>query len=521
MSWKCPRVLISGVHSGVGKTSLALALAGALRRRGYRVQTFKVGPDFLDPTYLSLASGRPCYNLDGWMSSREYVQGLFVRAAQGADISVVEGVMGMFDGADPATSEGSTAEIARWLGTPILLAVDARGMARSLAAVVKGYADFESGLKISGVIANRCGLAKHVEWLAQSLETSSLPPLIAGVPIGALPRLPSRHLGLVTADSQNLSPNLIEQLALTLEKYASVDEIVRIAREALPLSPPSPCPLPPVDKTRPRGERAGTSKSKKKFPPPGGGRGRVGEKHDHSPRVRLGIAYDSAFHFYYRDLLDELEAGGGELIHFSPIRDPRLPEGLHALYFGGGYPEEHADALAANEKMLMDIRQFADSSRPIYAECGGLMYLGQKIETLDGRGHSLVGLLPAASRMLDRRKALGYVEITLRDDSLWGRRGKILRGHEFHYSELASEVAGQEGWRAVYSLRRKDIESARSEGFQRGRILASYAHLHLASHPEAIQRFLSLCAHPSFSPEEAVSQGGRRGAGRGSTLSEP
>ena len=452
-----PRVVLAGTHSGVGKTSLTLAIVAALRRRGYRVQTFKVGPDFLDPSYLALASGRPCYNLDGWMSSREYVEGLFARAAQGADISVIEGVMGMYDGAGPASSEGSTAEIARWLKAPVLLVVDASGMAFSLAAMVKGYAEFEPDLRICGVIANRCGTAWHVAALAEALQASSLPPLVGGIPLGALPNLPSRHLGLVTADSRTLSAEIIEKLALAWETHATVEEVVKLSQSAPPLSA-SP-----------------------------------GEKVKTSRRVRIGIPYDAAFHFYYPDLLDELEAAGGEVHRFSPIQDSHLPRGLQGLYLGGGYPEEHAEALAANENMLSDIRQLAVSGRPIYAECGGLMYLGQKLETLDGREHSLVGVLPATTRMLPLRKALGYVEIELREDSLWGSRGATLRGHEFHYSELVSEPAGKEGWRAVYNLRRRDTQKTRWEGFQRGRVLASYAHLHLASRPEAVKRFLSLC----------------------------
>lgn len=457
MSRNCPRVVIAGAHSGVGKTSATLAIVGALRRRGYRVQSFKVGPDFLDPSYLSLASGRPCYNLDGWMTSREYVRNLFAKTSYGADVSIIEGVMGMFDGADPKTLAGSTAEIAHWLDAPVLLVVDAHGMARSLAAVVKGYGEFEPNVKISGVLANRCGSAKHVEWLAQSLKASFLPPLMGGIPSGAFPQLPSRHLGLVTADAQNLSAGALEQLSLALEKYGSVDEIFALAREVSPLP-------------------AGAEENKAPFSP-----------------VRIGIARDSAFHFYYQDLLDELKAAGGELVLFSPINDSHLPEGTQGIYFGGGYPEENAQALAANKTMLADVRRFAASGRPMYAECGGLMYLGQSLKTLDGREHSLTGVLPVSTRMLDRRKSLGYVEITLREDSLWGFRGKSLRGHEFHYSELESDPIGRDGWLAAYTLHRRDLETVRYEGFQRGVILASYAHLHLASHPEAVRRFLSLC----------------------------
>ncbi|HSR13917.1 MAG TPA: cobyrinate a,c-diamide synthase [Thermodesulfobacteriota bacterium] len=457
MNRDCPRFVIAGAHSGVGKTSVALAVVGALRRRGYRVQTFKVGPDFLDPSYLSLASGRPCYNLDGWMTGREYVLELFFRASEGADISVIEGVMGMFDGADPKTLSGSTAEIALWLDAPVLLVADVHGMARSVAALVKGYAEFEPGVRVSGVLANRCGSPKHVEWLAQSLQSSSLPPLVGGIPLGAFPRLPSRHLGLVTADTQNLSAGVLEQLAVSFEQNASVDKILSLAREASPIpaaNPAEPGALIPA---------------------------------------RIAVARDKAFHFYYQDLLDGLKTEGGELIPFSPIDDARLPDGCQGIYFGGGYPEENAAALAANESMLEGVRRFAASGRPIYAECGGLMYLGRSLRTLDGKEHALAGTLPVSTRMLERRKALGYVEVELREDSLWGRRGESLRGHEFHYSELEEDPVGKEGWRAAYALRRRDVGTLREEGFQRGRVLASYAHLHLASHPQAVRRFLSLC----------------------------
>src|SRR5512143_1684810 len=204
MNRSIPRIIIAGTQSGTGKTTLSLALVASLKRRGLRVQTFKIGPDFLDPSYLALASERPCYNLDGWMTRREYVLGLFRRTTMDADIAVIEGVMGLFDGSDPGSSEGSTAEIARWLDAPVLLAVNVHGMARSLCAVVKGYAEFEADLKVAGILANHSGSDRHRDWLAQSLRSASLPPLLGAIPRGAFPTLPSRHLGLVSADPQNL-----------------------------------------------------------------------------------------------------------------------------------------------------------------------------------------------------------------------------------------------------------------------------------------------------------------------------
>ena len=456
MTGSLPRVVIAGTQSGVGKTSLSLALVAALRRRGMRVQTFKVGPDFLDPSYLALASGRPCYNLDGWMAGKDYVCRLFGRASEGADISVIEGVMGLFDGADPATSEGSTAEIACWLKAPVLLVASAHGLARSFAAMVKGYASFDPSVSVAGVIANQCGSREHGEWLAHAMASSSQPPLLGAIPREAFPKLPSRHLGLVTADRENLGPSVLEKLADTLDGHVSAEEIIRLARSA-PL-----LPLLPSEAVVSNGPR-------------------------------IGIALDGAFHFYYQDLLDELEFRGCEVIPFSPVADRNVPEGCHALYFGGGYPEVHADALSANEPMLESLRRFGASGRPIYAECGGLMYLSRNLLTLDGKEYPLVGLLPVSARMLERKKALGYMEVTLTDHSLWGSRGATLRGHEFHYSEMTADPDGVEGWQSVYSVRRRRPGGVIREGFQRGKLLASYVHLHLASHPEALNTFIGHC----------------------------
>ncbi|MCX8117557.1 MAG: cobyrinate a,c-diamide synthase, partial [Desulfobacterota bacterium] len=216
------RIVIAGLQSGAGKTSVALALVSSFRRRGLRVQTFKVGPDFLDPTYLSLASGRPCYNLDGWMTSKEYVLRLFSRTTGDADLAVIEGVMGLFDGADPETLEGSTAEIARWLDAPVLLVVNVHGMARSLAALVKGCVEFDNVLRIAGVIGNQGGSESHKMWLSRSLEGASLPPLLGAIPRGALPLLPSRHLGLVTASSDTLTPAMLDEMSDLFDRSVSL-----------------------------------------------------------------------------------------------------------------------------------------------------------------------------------------------------------------------------------------------------------------------------------------------------------
>lgn len=488
----CPRIVIAGTQSGVGKTSLTLAIVTALRKRGLKVQTFKVGPDFLDPTYLALASGRPCYNLDGWMAGRDYVSRLFARASQGADISVIEGVMGLFDGADPAGSEGSTAEIARWLNAPIILVAEVHGMARSLAALAKGYAVLEKDLNMAGVIANRCGSERHASMLAISLAAESLPPLVGGVPQGALPSLPSRHLGLVTADSGNLSPSILDELAAAFERHASLDDIIGIARNAPPINikaaSSDAASLPSFQK-RGRGRFLHTDENPPASPFTKGGQTKL----EIDKGISIGVARDAAFHFYYQDLFDELEMRGCTVHYFSPLADSTLPANLDALYFGGGYPEEHGELLSANKAMLAAIRAFASSGRPVYGECGGLMYLCRRLEKQNVTAHSMVGLIPASTRMLDRLKSLGYVEVTLKADSLWGAEGAILRGHEFHYSELISNPTEDPAWKAVYSMKRRRTDDAAKEGFQRGRVLASYAHLHLASQPEALKYFIEHC----------------------------
>ena len=459
MSVSCPRIIVAGTGSGVGKTSVTLALVSALRKRGLKVQTFKVGPDYLDPTYLERASGRPCYNLDGWMSSEAYVRHLFSDRAQGADIAVVEGVMGLFDGSDPVKADGSTAEVAAWLDAPVILVVNVHGMARSLSALVYGYARFDPHVRIAGVVANQCGSERHGYWLGQSLEAFGLPPVVAAPPRGAFPALPSRHLGLITADDRLLPPTVLEQLGNALEHWGSVDSLIRMASEA-----------PHMETGHPQEKSV-----------------------QRTEMVRLGLAHDEAFHFYYPDNLEALEASGCELIRFSPIHDSGVPERVDGLYIGGGYPEEYAGALSANRGMLQSIKDFSDSGKPVYAECGGLMLLSQGIETTDGRRFEMVGLLPGWTRMLDRLRSLGYVEVTLQDESLFGEPGQKLRGHEFHYSVLTDDPCGDDDWRTMYRLQRMRSEESPREGFQHRLTLASYIHVHFASRPEAVEHFVSIC----------------------------
>ena len=458
MSGTCPRLIIAGTGSGVGKTSLTLAIVRELTRRGLRVQTFKVGPDFLDPTYLALACGRTCYNLDGWMTSREYVCGLLARASAEADIAIIEGVMGMFDGASPQSLQGSTAEIAQWTGTPVVLVVYAYGAARSLAATVHGFAYFEPGVGVAGVIANHSGSRGHRDLLAESLAAAGLPPLVGAMPRGALPALASRHLGLVTATPQGLDLATLDRLADACAEHLDVPMLLNLANSAR-------APLAVAPRANEETRR----------------------------NVRLGIARDAAFHFYYPDNLEALKQRGAELIEFSPLSDKALPERLDGLYFGGGYPELYAAELAENHAMLDAVRRLAAAGRPIYGECGGLMYLGRRLKTRDDHCYPLAGIVPVDTAMLPSLSSLGYVEVTTAADGLWGPAGTVCRGHEFHYSRIETDDSAAAGWQSAYTLSRRRGDAVRAEGFAKGSILASYVHLHWASRPAAFEHFLACC----------------------------
>jgi cobyrinic acid a,c-diamide synthase len=458
-------LVIAGTGSGVGKTSLTLGLTRCLARQGLRVQTFKVGPDFLDPSYLSAASGRTCYNLDGWMTSRDYVRRLFARATADADVAVIEGGMGLFDGASALSLEGSTAEIALWLEAPVLLVANVHGVARSLAATVQGFTHFDPQLRVAGVIGNHGGSERHRALLSESLSAAGTVPLVGMVPRDSLPALPSRHLGLVAADHAELAPGMLDALADACSQHLDIPVIVELARTAghLTIESPPPETVPETGSHR---------------------------------TLRLGIARDEAFHFYYPDNLEEIARRGAQWVPFSPLADRRLPADLDGLYLGGGYPELHAARLAENTDMLADVRDYAASGRVLYAECGGMMYLGQTLTTGDGAQHPMAGVLPIQTAMLPRLKVLGYAEVCWDADSLWGSAGEAIRGHEFHYSEIVHGPWPTDGWQSACTVCRRRGHPERS-GFSQGNILAGYVHLHWASRPAAAIHFLSHCRRSS------------------------
>ncbi len=463
-------LVIAAPQSGSGKTTVVLALLAALTRRGYRVQPFKVGPDFIDPGYHSRITGLASRNLDGWMLSEAYNRSLFRRLLEGADGVVVEGVMGLYDGYDGTSEAGSTAQMAKWLDLPVLLVVDARSMARSVAALVYGFVSFDPALRWAGVIFNRVGSSAHYGFLKEAM-TSACPhiPVLGGIPRDVNISLPERHLGLVTVDETGLEASLVDRLASLAEEHIRLDRLLTEAE----LAHDGKYPEAPF----PGSEDPAFHKSEKKPPP-------------WIQNPTIAVARDAAFCFYYQDNLELLEWAGARIRFFSPLRGETIPEDASAVILGGGYPEVHAEILSGNRRFFEDLRRWAARGRPVYGECGGLMVLGRSIELLDGRRIPMAGLLPFRTRMLERRKSLGYVEVVLRSDCLLGRRGDRLRGHEFHYSEIVADEKALSRCERCYRLTARKFREERTEGYRLGSVLASYVHLHWGSRPEAARFFV-------------------------------
>ena len=464
-----PRVVIAGTQSGVGKTTVTLALLAALNARGRRVQAFKVGPDFIDPGHHTAATGRPSRNLDGWMLEGSVNRAIFLRAAADADISVIEGMMGLFDGSSPTAERGSTAEMAKLLDSPVLLVIDGSAMARSAAAMALGYARFDRDLRVAGVLFNRISGDKHFRLLKQAMEAYTDLSVVGYMRADPEVRIGDRHLGLVTAIEQGRS-SLYERLGRAAAETVDLDQIEALAGSGDEL------------------EIIASS------------RGAPKRSSDNSP-VRVGIAYDPAFCFYYPDNLELLEAEGAELVRFSPLNDQVLPA-IDLLYLGGGYPELYGDRLARNAAMRKAVRAFAERGGTIYAECGGMMYLTQAIRDFDGRSHEMVGLFPAEAVMKRPGLTLGYRELRVTRPCVLGDAGLIARGHEFHYSSLVP--TGPLEYACTLTDARGQARG--QDGLIVGNTLALYTHLHFAGRPALAQALVASARTREQSHD--LSQGG-------------
>ncbi len=450
-------LVVAGTASGVGKTTVAVGLMGAFRRRGLAVAPFKVGPDYIDPGFHRRVTGVPSRNLDTWLTPPAVVEEIYRRGAAGADVSVIEGVMGLFDGRHGGG--GGTAEVALLTGGAVLLVVDCSGMGRSLAPLLAGFASFEPGLELAGVLLNRVGSAVHERMLAAAAAEAGVPVL------GALPRrgdigLPSRHLGLVPAAENESVEEKLAAITDHVEAHVDMQALLRLAGAA------------DVQAGESRAAAAGV----------GGDRCRPAV-----PRVRLAVARDEAFSFYYADALETLEEEGAGLVYFSPLEDEALPP-CDGVYLGGGFPEVFAAELEANASMRHSLADAAAAGMPVYAECGGMVYLCRELRA-GSRGYRLTGVIEAAARMEQKRQALGYVEVRAARESILYPRGAGARGHEFHWSSVALPRSA-----AAYRCRPPQEADWRPEGLAAGNVLASYVHLHFAGCRGAARRFLAACA---------------------------
>jgi len=447
------RLVIAGTHSGVGKTTLTAGIIAALCRRGLTVQPFKVGPDYIDPTYHTLAAGRPCRNLDTWMVPPDRVQSLFARAVPDADMAIIEGVMGLYDGADYDGESGSTAEVAKLLRAPVVVVIDASKMARSAGAAALGYQCFDKELTLAGFIVNRVAGESQGRGVASAITSATGLPVLGWLPRQESLHVPERHLGLIPTREPGRWEEFIDAAGALVTRYLDIDRLLAIAGQAPPLSE--------LDATLP---------------------------HLVGSRPVIAVARDEAFQFTYEDNLDLLRAAGADISFFSPMRDEALPSRTSCVILSGGFPEIYAERLAANRSLHEALRAAHRQQLPIYAECGGLMYLTQAIVDGDNHRHHMVGLLPGRSVMTGRL-TLGYRLASVANPSWLLPGGETVRGHEFHYSLWEERPADLPP--AWLLLPRSGEGSPRPDGVCVGNLWASYVHLHFAAHPPLAERFVA------------------------------
>lgn len=468
-----PRILIAADRSSAGKTTITMGLGSLLSKRGIRVQPFKVALDYIDSSYHTELTGRACRNLDGFLMSDDTILESFSRGVEGADLALIEGVRGLYEGVEAKSDVGSTAQIAKLLRCPVVLVINARSITRSAAALVEGYRQFDRDVDIRGVILNQVGSGVHAQKAVEAIETYTHVPVLGVIPRASEMGLMMRHLGLVPAlEGKLVDRHRFEQRIRTIEhilsEHVDIEALLRIAREAPPLHLP--------------------------FAP---------QEHEHSHEVRVGVALDEAFNFYYPENLEALEEAGAQLVPFSPIGDEHMPD-VDGIYLGGGYPELFADRLEHNETMRADILDASNRGMPIFAECGGLLYLASSISidvegflaSLEGRGteqhrvsHEMVGVVPA-NAVMGKRRVVRYTVGTLTRNTPIGAAGSHIKGHEFHHSSI-------EGLKSdttfALSLSRGEGIVGSMDGFLWRSTLAQYTHIHALSYRRFAPSFVDAC----------------------------
>lgn len=443
-----PRIVIAATQSGAGKTTIVSGLLGALRKRGVEVQPYKVGPDYIDTGFHEIASGVKSHNLDSWLVGAEKLGEIFLTSTRTPKFAVVEGVMGLYDGGVGGVS--STAQIARILRSPVVLVIDVKSMGTSAAAVALGFREFDKNVNLAGVILNRVGSDSHAKLILDALAKLNIKCF------GAIRRnaefvLPERHLGLVPTAENNFS-EVLEKICATVEREVDIDALIKVAETA-----------PDLDFEVPSTEKI-------------------------SATCKVAVAKDAAFNFYYAESLGELEKRGAELVYFSPLEDEQLPAGISGLIIGGGFPEMFAEKLRANKKIRAAIRTAAENNLPIFAECGGFMYLMESITDFSGKTFEMCGVIPARAAMTDKLQTVGYVEAEILCDCVIGTAGEKLHAHEFHFS--TAETPAEQ---SIFNCKRMRTGKTYRAGFAAKNIVASYLHIHFAGCPNAAETFLNAC----------------------------
>jgi cobyrinic acid a,c-diamide synthase len=453
---RTPRLVIAGTSSGVGKTTLAAGLIAAFKARGLTVQSFKVGPDYIDPAYLGRVSGRPCRNLDSWMLGQGAIRQVLAQGCLGSDLAIVEGMMGLFDGR--GGTEGNTAEVSAVIKAPVVLVIDVGKTAESAAAVAMGFKSYDAHLKLAGVLLNNVSSDAHRRTVEDAIWNSARLPVL-----GVAPKLPGlgvleRQRGMSLAGENSEWDRIRTLLADAVTRNVDLDLLLRIAGKAelLPLVP------------------------KKVFQ---GGPALA-------DRVRLAVAYDDAFNFYYPENLELLEEHGAEIMPFSPLEDERLPSGACGLYLAGSFPESFIEPLIKNKTMIESIQRAHRMGLPIYAECAGLMYLGRSLRTEEGQPHSMAGVIPVDIQLEKQLDRFGYRQLMTLEDSILSAKGQFYRGHEFHRSRILNHNGGL---KSAYQMLNADGELIGYEGFIAPNLLASYVHLHFGQNPVLAEKLLSHC----------------------------
>ncbi len=443
-------LMIAAVHSGAGKTTVSLGIMAALLRKGLAVQPFKVGPDYIDPGLHFAACGRKSHNLDSWMGTEEVVKTVFYKNARKADISVIEGVMGLYDGKKDCGIVGSSAHVALILNLPVILVVDVRGMARSCLALVKGFLEYEPQLNLKGVIFNYASSDYYKTVLKTELEDELGVKVLGCLPKKKDIQMPSRHLGLLPGEENDQLDQMISKMADLIEQEIDVAQLIKMAVK--------------IQITEPEFEEQNTP-----------------------TEIRIGVARDETLSFYYQDNFDYLEELGAEIHFFSPLHDQKIPE-VHGLYIGGGFPEMFLPGLSQNVSMKESIRKAYRNGMPIWAECGGFMYLNDKISDFYEETYFGVGIIPGQVKMSETLAALGYVQARAVRKSIIAEQNDVLRGHEFHYS-IMNGVEDS----SAFTLTGGKGKDFRQDGYAEGNLAASYVHLHLRSNPGVARHLIQAC----------------------------